>query len=246
MLRSLLAGAELSMIRDYVSPVFFEVMPPRQLTSEARALAGARLQSSSSAKRALAASLPQGLSLGDAGRLRLNASGRSRHGQRVLQLYFHQVYTQPTTFLDLRPERFSATADHSIWSPGWLRVTWDPDFISAVQRLYRGFYSDDERMFGEALSDLSLEAAQDTFVRHFGGGDQRSVRFERAHFHQTFHQAFRACAQQGGQLHRNFISLGLMLGCLYAHLEPLELALDVRAAHDAVCPPAGPQASRPA
>jgi hypothetical protein len=232
MLRALLAGAELSMIRDYVSPAFFEVMPPRRLTSEARALGRARFRSSDAALRSLSSSLPPELSLGEAGGLRLDEDGRSRHGQRVLQLYFHQIYTQPTAFLDLRPERFAATATQTTWSPGWLRITWEPDFIDAIQRLYRGFYADDEAMFSSALSDLSLEAAQDTFIRHFGDGDQRSVRFEQAHFHQTFHQAFQACAQQAGRLHQNFISLGLMLGCLYAHLEPLDMALDVRAAHD--------------
>ena len=105
--------------------------------------------------------------------------------------------------------------------------------IDAIQRLYRGFYGDDTAMFNDALSDLALEPARDTFIRHFGDGDQRSVRFEQAHFHQTFHQAFKSCAEDGGQLHQNFISLGLMLGCLYAHLEPLDMALDVRAAHDA-------------
>ena len=221
------------MIRDYVSPAFFDVMPPRRLSSEARALARSRFQSSAAALRSLSSSLPPALTLGDAAPLHLDEDGRRRHGQRVLQLYFHQIYTQPTTFLDLRSERFAATAAQTTWSPGWLRVTWDPAFIGAIQRLYRGFYSDSTAMFADALSDLSLEAAQDTFIRHFGGGDQRSVRFEQAHFHQSFHQAFQACAQEAGQLHQNFISLGLMLGCLYAHLEPLDMALDVRAAHDA-------------
>jgi hypothetical protein len=233
MLRSLLAGAELSMIRDYVSPAFFEVMPARRLSSEARALARGRFQSSEAARRSLASSLPPELSLGDPGRIRLEGDERSQHGQRVLQLYFHQIYTQPTSFLDLRAERFAATPEQTIWSPGWLRVTWDPSFIDAIQRLYRGFYGDDTAMFNDALSDLALEPARDTFIRHFGDGDQRSVRFEQAHFHQTFHQAFQACAQQAGRLHQNFVSLGLMLGCLYAHLEPLDMALDVRAAHDA-------------
>lgn len=236
MLRSLLSGADLSMIRDYVSPVFFEVMPARRLTAEARSLARGRLRGGEQARLALATDLPRGLALGEAGSLPEDEAGRRRHGQRVLQLYFHQVYTQPTTFLDLRPERFSATTGQSTWSPGWLRITWEPDFIDAVQRLYQGFYADNEAVFSQALADLSLEAARDTFVRHFGSGDQRSVRFEQAHFHQTFHQAFKSCAEDGGQLHQNFISLGLMLGCLYAHLEPLGLALDVRAAHDAVCP----------
>lgn len=232
MLRALLAGAELSMIRDYVSPAFFDVMPPRQLTAEARALARARFRSSDPALRALSSSLPPELSLGDSGSLPLDEHARKQHGQRVLQLYFHQIYTQPTAFLDLRPECFAATEAHTSWSPGWLRITWEPGFIQAIRRLYRGFYTDDTPMFNTALSDLSLEPARDTFIRHFGGGDQRSVRFERAHFHQTFHHAFQACAQHEGRLQQNFISLGLMLGCLYAHLEPLDLALDVRAAHD--------------
>ena len=246
MLRALLAGSDLSMIRDYVSPMFFEVMPARRLTSEARALARARFQSAEAALRSLSASLPPELSTGEAGQLNLDDDGRRRHGQRVLQLYFHQIYTQTTTFLDLRAERFAATATQTTWSPGWLRISWDPTFIGAIQRLYQGFYADDAAMFSDALSELSLEAARDTFVQHFGDGDQRSVRFERAHFHQTFHQAFQACAQQGGRLHQNFLSLGLMLGCLYAHLEPLEMAFDVRAAHDAALSDAVNRADRTA
>lgn len=244
MLRSLLAGADLSMIRDYVSPAFFDVMPARRLSAESRALARARFQSSDAALRALSARLPPGLVVGRAGALPTDPEGRRRHGQRVLQLYFHQIYAQPTTFLDLRPERFAATATETTWSPGWLRITWDPVFIDAVQRLYRGFYSDDTATFRAALADLSLAAAEDTFIRHFGGGDQRSVRFEQAHFHQTFHQAFQACAKDAGRLHQNFISLGVALGCLYAHLEPLDTAFDVRAAHDAALAAAGPSGGR--
>ncbi|MFT4976999.1 MAG: hypothetical protein ACI8S6_002904 [Myxococcota bacterium] len=238
MLRALLTGADLSMIRDYVSPVFFDIMPARQLTSEARAIAGGRLRSADDERAALSATLPEGLVLGEAdGALPAAPALRRAHGQRLLQLYFHQLYTSPTAFLDLRPERFAVTDAQSRWSPGWLRIRWEPDFIEPIRRLYLGYYSEDDAAFSEALEALSLTAARETFLDHFGGGDQRAVHFERAHFHQTFHEVFLACAESGAQLHRNFVSLGLMLGCLYAHLEPLGLALDVRTAHDAVAPP---------
>jgi hypothetical protein len=120
-------------------------------------------------------------------------------------------------------------------------VRWDAAFLAALRDLYAGSYLGDAARFDAAIARLSLEPARDVFLSHFGGGDQREVRFERATFVHTFHDAFLACRDAppgpGGAprppLHGNFLALGLYLATLYEHLERLGLAFDVRAAYTA-------------
>jgi hypothetical protein len=180
--------------------------------------------------------------------------------------YFHQLLHHDVALLDLRADRFredgaredgaredgaredGPTVDGApsegaptLWRPGWLFVRWDPAFLAALRDLYAGFYLEDPPRFDAAIARLSLEPARDVFLEHFGGGDQREVRFERATFVHTFHDAFLACrdapAGPGGapraQLHGNFLALGLYLATLYEHLERLGLAFDVRSAYTA-------------
>ena len=71
------------------------------------------------------------------------------------------------------------------------------------------------------------------FRQHFGSGDQRSVTFSLAHFRSTFHETFLICKREGVRLSAEFVSLGLMLACLYEHLEKLNADFDVRAAYAA-------------
>jgi hypothetical protein len=118
-------------------------------------------------------------------------------------------------------------------------VRWDPEFLAAVRDLYGGYYLGETARFDAAIDRLSLQPARDVFLSHFGGGDQREVRFERSTFVHTFHDAFIACrdasAAPGGAarapLHGNFLALGLYLATLYEHLERLGLEFDVRAAY---------------
>jgi hypothetical protein len=236
-----LRGTEWSQLGDYVSPSFFEVLPARALWAQLRELGGnardgrgfavagraveAHLASIDCPVRvgAEAEGAAPGLDV-------LDQTARHDRGQRVLEVYFAQLAGAPATILDLRASRFEGGGDDLRWRPRPLWIRWDDDFLEGLRDLYAGFYEGDDARFQGALAGLGLSAAEDVFREHFGGDDQSAVRFEAAKFQATFHEAFVRCRDEGVRLHRNFLALGIYLGCLYDHLEALGLAFDVRAA----------------
>jgi len=240
LLRSL-RGTEWSQLADYVSPSFFEVLRARQILGQARELvANARDREGFEAAVArtgevlskrgvslrVAADWPQ-----DAEALAPTGEAARRDlGQRILEAYFAQLAGAEGALLDLRGARFTGSPDDPLWVPQAFWLDWDPGFLAALRDLYAGFYGDDDARFRDGLEHLHLGAAEDVFREHFGGGEQRAVRFESKQFHATFHEAFVRCRDAGATLHRNFLALGIHLACLYDALESLDLAFDVREA----------------
>ncbi len=242
-----LKDAEWKPLLDFVTPAFFEVMPARALLGQGRELVGnARDRKRfATVRRRMQQGLdelgvpvrlgPPGAGSPPPGLGELAEPERRARGQRVLELYFAQLLAGDVAILDLRPDRFAALGEGGLaWHPGPYYVDWDPGFVDAVRRLYRGFYRDDEGSFQEALADLELQAAGDLFIRHFGEGDQRAVRFDRRTFQRSFHDIFVRCRDTGASLHPNFLALGVYLATLYDHLAELQVPLDVRAAFDRV------------
>lgn len=244
LLRSL-RGTEWSQLADYVSPSFFEVLPPRALLGQVKALVGnardregfaraveetGRVLAAHDVPLAVAADWPSGASP-----LAPEHEGARRAlGQRVLEAYFAQLAGADHALLDLRGARFAGSEAAPLWAPQPFWVRWDPGFVAALRDLYAGYYGGDDARFGDALARLRLEPAREVFLEHFGPGAQRSVRFEAEHFHASFHEAFVRCRDAGVSLPPDFLSLGIMLACLYDHLEALGLAYDVRGAWERV------------
>lgn len=220
---------------DFVSPSFFDVVPLRGLLGQGRELVAnatsreGRVDLESRVAEALrrrgvelelgpGASRSRGLPEGEAARSR---------GQRVLELYFTQLFACDGTLLDLRPGSFAESAATTHWTPGPYYVRWEPSFLEGLRQVYEGFYGDDDRVFDEGLERLGLQDSKDLFRRHFGGGDARAVRFDRESFVSTFHDVFLRCRDEGVSLHRNFLPLGLYLACLHEHLGQLGGSYDV-------------------
>jgi hypothetical protein len=244
MLWRTLRGTEWSQLADYVSPSFFEVLPPRALWKQLRELGanagdGTRFAAARRAtERALDAHVHRvridDEVRGDAEIEALDEAARRDRGQRVLQIYFGQLVASPTALLDLRAARFRSHGDGLTWTPRALWLRWDDGFLDGLRDLYGGFYEGDDSRFRDALARLGIDAAEDVFREHFGADDQRAVRFEAAAFQATFHEVFVRCRDAGVRLHPNFLALGIYLGCLYDHLEALDLAFDVRGAWERV------------
>lgn len=236
-------GFEWREFADYVSPTIFDVVSPRALAGTASALLRAQVDLAG-ARRAqelrgmLLASHALPVVMADAvdGQLPTTEAERRARGDTILRLYFHQLLVGAVALLDLGPSRFSGV-DPVRWSPTWARHAWSTEFRVAVRDLYAGFYGGDEARFDVALAALGLTPAREVFLGHFGG-DQTAVRFSGLHFRQTFHAAFAACRAAGSRIHPDFVPMGLMLASMYAHLEALDVPLDVRAAWRDV---AGPQ-----
>lgn len=242
MLLRMLRATEWGQLLDFVSPSLFAVLPPRNLArattdliASSRDSNGCRLLAKAAAahlaSRGLPLRLPADLSASPApGRPPASEPERVARGQLVLRLYFEQLLGLDATLLDLRAARFAETRGGLVWSPSRGYARWDPAFLAGVRRMYRGFYADAPAEFQAGLEALGLQETGDLFRDHFGAGDQTAVRFEMAHFTESFHAVFVRCRERGARLHADFIPLGVYLAALYEHLETLAVPLDVRAA----------------
>ncbi|HSO38999.1 MAG TPA: hypothetical protein VLT33_41000 [Labilithrix sp.] len=229
---------------DLLSPSFFRVVPAGPLFAELRRLASlyrspeAFARAVSHRRESLArAGLP--VLLIDAGDRPAGAGDgdgdAAQRGQRVLELYFHQIFDDGLTLLDMRRDRFSDGEGKRLrWSPTGVLADWSPEFRGAVRALYRGFYRGDDALFREGLSALGLAQAEDALRAQFGEGQQRAVRFSLRDFQQKFQDVFVRCQETGSRIDTGFLPLGLYLATLYEHLEALGEPFDARAAFEAV------------
>ena len=241
-------GSSWSHFMDYASPALFEVMPLRALMAQGREFVsnGSDGRRYEKVRQSIASSLfARGLEV-ELGAQENSARGlvpadlsedaRRQTGDRILEIYFTQIFACDDTILDLRGDSFLASEGSKLhWRPKAFYVQWQPDFLQGLRDLYAGFYLDDEPRFEAGLLQLGLQGSGDALVSHLGSGDQRSVRFETSAFHTSFHDTFLACRDRGVALHRNFLALGIYLVCLYDVLESLELEFDVRGAFDRTC-----------
>lgn len=241
-------GSSWSHFMDYASPALFEVMPMRALLaqgkefvsngSDGRRYAAVRERIASSLRtRGLDVELgPQKNSARGLVPAELSENARRQTGDRILEIYFTQIFAGDETILDLRGDSFSTSEGAGLqWRPKAFYVQWQSDFLQGLRDLYAGFYLDEEARFDAGLLQLGLQDSGDALVSHLGSGDQRSVRFETSAFHTSFHDTFLACRDRGVALHRNFLALGIYLVCLYDVLESLELEFDVRGAFERSC-----------
>lgn len=241
---SLVKNTEWSQLSDYVSPTFFKVLPASALGSRVTRLSRNALRGKSFAdawQAAFAAweANAAGKVLDERGDgaldlQELSDTQRVEVGQRVLELYFTQIEANDTIVLDLTPSRFSWSPAGVSWSPGRLWATWDGGFRNDVRKLYRGFYAGDDTAFDDALGSLQLEHARETFVSHFGAGDQSQVEFDTSAFHATFHEVFVRTREAGVRLAPDFVYLGIYLGTLYENLESIGGTHNVRRAYQKV------------
>lgn len=226
---------------DLLSPSFFRVVPAGPLLAELRRLASL-YRSAADFERATAhrsasldrAGLPIRLVAGAAPFTSVSPKDPQARGQRILELYFHQVFQDGLVLLDLRLERFSEEEEALTWHPSAVLADWTPAFREAIRALYRGFYLGDDVLFREGLAALGLAKAEDTVRSQFGEGQQRAVRFALSDFQQKFQDVFVRCQETGSRIDTGFLSLGLYLATLYEHLEALGEPFDARAAFDAV------------
>jgi hypothetical protein len=241
MLHRLLKQSDWSFLLDFVSPAFFKIIPPLELVGQATALAK-RTQN-----HILYSTLVENFCLSE--RVSILSSGMKQDEGRqpftqlndlsseercelsalIVDLYFAQLYAGQHMLLDLRLSRFNCSQGSWIWSPAPLIGEFDPKFLAAMCHLYEGFYFEKHETMTHALGDLGLEWAFDTFIHHFGEGDQTRVEFKISHFVQTFHDIFMSAKEKKKSLKGDFVQLGVALGLMYETLEKLDEPVNVRA-----------------
>lgn len=235
----ILRGTDWSKLGDYLSPAFFETVPPIALATKLGTLSrsyvtrhGFAAACASTQAILAGAGLPISISKGATGPAAVVAGDLTpdQIGQALLELYFRQIFQSDTALLDFRAERFSTqktdAATHVVWDPSPLFVQWEPAFISGIRRMYLSFYTGDWLGFDEALASLGLTAGRELLLTHFGS-NQAAVKFRLQEFRATFHQIFVSVKKAKSRLPADFIAFGAGLVCLYEHLEALDVTADL-------------------
>ena len=250
MARMALRGTSWSHLLDYASPALFDVIPARALLAQSRELFANRGDAARFSAvrehvgtilraRGIEVEITSGPRRDDELALtELSEADRRELGQRILDIFFTQVFESAESILDLRSENLGATERGALsWRPGALYVRWQPDFLAGLRDLYRGFYLGDEARFQEGLRQLQLESSGDPLRRLLGKDDPSNTRFHSATFHESFHELFVDYRDRGISIHRNFLPLGVSLMSLYDTLDPLDVPLSVEAAVRGHAPP---------
>jgi len=245
MLWTLLRRTEWRPFLALLSPSLLRVVPPGPLLAELRRL-GSLSRSPAALARAVAgrrasiaaAGLPIRIGAPAGAVARAAPADPTARGQRVLELYFHQLFADAdgSTLLDLRYARFADEGAALAWSPSGLLADLGDVFLRAVRALYRGFYRGDDALFREGLAALGLTEAEAAIRSQFGEGQQRAVAFSLRDFQQKSLEVLLRCQATGSRIDPGFLPLGLLLATLYEHLEALGVPFDVRAAYHAADP----------
>ncbi len=233
MLRQLLSESEWQDVREFVSPKIFRVVPISVATRQFR-----RIVSNYFNRHGFDKAIAQRQSWLDEKNLPLKLSRKrsvalgdgALGGNRVLELYFHQLFYGRTTLLDLRHDRFGGLNGKIEWVPQAFWIEWERDFLQAARDLYLGFFLEQDERFDNAMRTMGLSCAEDVFLDHFGGGEQQEVSFRLQNFVQTFRGTLRECKRAGEKAHPNLIPFGMYIVTLYDHLEALGGTYDVREA----------------
>jgi hypothetical protein len=233
-----LKGTDWHMLTDFVSPVFFEVVPTLGMASVFANIAKdyanktqfeiirgdvrERVANRLNVKLESQAHLAK-----DQAKSQLTDDDKRRLGEKVLEMYFAQIFHCDTSILDLRSGAFIS---QGLWAPNSIFYRWNPSFKAAIKKMYSGFYHDDNVLFLDGLRALDLEHAAGIFKTHFGSGNQDAVKFDLSEFKKSFHSIFLSCKTHKTKLHPDFFALGVYLVCLYENLQTIGLPLNVRAA----------------
>ena len=229
-----LKGTEWEMLLDFISPVFFEVVPTLGMASVFGTLAKdyanpAKFAKIKSETEALIKECQfQFVGNSEFHPLKVESMSETQKvefGEKVLSLYFTQFLKRPEAILDLR---FSSFGENNLWSPKPIYYNWNSQFLEGMRGLYLGFYSNNRELMREGLRKLNLAHAEDIFQNHFGEGDQDSVLFTFSHFKKSLHALFVSCKEQKSKLPPDFFAFGFYLLCLYENLEKLGVKLNVR------------------
>lgn len=229
MLAHILRNTEWKQLTAFVSPAFFDVLPPRKLYRRSRALLSSRdaplYRDAVTARQASLRALPLAIGIQEAPS-QSDGLGEA-NAERIVTLYFHQLFGDGDTLLDVRDSALRDAGNGLTWTPSAWVAKWDPAFLSALRDVYRGFYRDGDATFRAGLSRLGIAACEDLFREHFGS-NQEAHQFRTKEFVDTFHKVFVRCRDQGIELHADFLPLGIYLACLHDALDARGQPVDVR------------------
>lgn len=167
-----------------------------------------------------------------------NAEGDKLFGEKLLTIYFSQIFSNAGLFLDLRAHHFEQKDNTLHWHPTafWTQLT--EDFRLGLIKVYDGFYLGNESLYFEGLKDIGLigkdwskedQLALGTlFKEQFGDAQTSEVKFTLDHLNQSIVKMSDFMLKKKMKIPKDFLYLGIYLVGLYSSLEETGVSYPIK------------------
>ncbi len=159
-------------------------------------------------------------------------------GEKLLEIYFAQIFSPHGIFLDLRSANFNIGEGEFTWIPTGLWATLNEKFRLGLLKVYEGFYTGHEEIYYQGLIDIGLmdslwsdedkKKMADLFREQFGDANTENVVFSLEMFNKSMTRTFNFILQKKRKITKDFLYLGIYLVTLYSSLEKVGSPLPVK------------------
>lgn len=159
-------------------------------------------------------------------------------GEKILALYFAQLFSPEGLFLDLRLQHFASAGEELLWKPNTFWTQLNENFRQGILKVYEGFYLDNDQEYFQGLEMIGLikpsfseeDRAElgNLFRSHFGEGKTESMKFDLGHFQESINKMSNFMLKRKVKISKDFLYLGIYLVTLYSNLEEIDQPLKVK------------------
>ena len=159
-------------------------------------------------------------------------------GEKILTLYFTQLFSSDGLFLDLRSNHFDNQYPELRWHPTSLWTQFDEKFRRGLLDVYEGFYLENDDLYYEGLEKIGLlktdfspedkKQLGDLFRDQFGKALDEDMQFDLEHFKTSIIRMSDFMLKRKVHISKDFLYLGIYLVTMYSTLEETQAKLPVK------------------
>lgn len=157
--------------------------------------------------------------------------------EKILTLYFAQIFSPQGLFLDLRPNHFDQRKPHLRWQPSGLWTKFSPEFSEGLIEIYDGFYFGNDGLFNSGLIKIGISSPawpqsdrdelSSLFKSHFGSSVSEEMSFELETFKSSLMKITDFLLEKKVNISPDFLYLGIYLVTLYSTMEKTRVRVNV-------------------
>ncbi len=158
--------------------------------------------------------------------------------EKILTLYFAQLFSPHGLFLDLRTNHFEVAKPVLNYHPSGLWTKFSDEFSQGLGEIYDGFYLGKDELFQSGLIKLGLsspnwpqkdrEELAQLFKSHFGSSVNQEMSFELESFQASLVNITHFLLEKKVKISNDFLYLGIYLVTLYSALEKSRVRINVK------------------
>lgn len=167
-----------------------------------------------------------------------NIQGQKIVAEKILSLYFAQLFSPHGLFLDLSPGHFELKENELFFRPSAIWTKFNPEFSHGLQQIYDGFYFADEELFHQGLLNSGLTSNKwpesdrqklaELFRSHFGASLTSEMSFDLGSFKESFLKVADFMLVKKVTISTDFLYLGIALVTMYSSLEKSGAKVNVK------------------